>query len=55
MIGTSTRESVSWETESATAVEIALDTATPAPFGPNVSTEPAVPCDGAETEEVSSG
>jgi Pentapeptide repeats (8 copies) len=43
---TSARVSVSWETENATAVEIALDTATPAPFGPSGSTELAVACDG---------
>lgn len=37
--------SVSWETENATAVEIALDTAPPTGFGPSGSTDISVPCD----------
>ena len=39
--------SVSWETENATAVEIALDTAASTGFGPSGSTDISVPCDGA--------
>ena len=39
--------SVSWETENATAVEIALDTAQSIGFGPSGSTDISVPCDGA--------
>jgi len=38
---------VSWETENATAVEIAVDSVTPAGFGPAGSTSVVVPCDGA--------
>lgn len=38
---------VSWETENATAVEIAVDTGTPAGFGPAGSTDVVVPCDDA--------
>ena len=38
---------VSWETENATAVEIALDTAQSTGFGPSGSTDLSVPCDGA--------
>jgi Pentapeptide repeats (8 copies) len=37
---------VSWETENATAVEIAVDTVSPAGFGPSGSTSVVVPCDG---------
>lgn len=36
---------VSWETENATAVRIALDTAAPMGFGPSGSTDVTVPCD----------
>ena len=39
--------SVSWETENATAVEVALDTAAPTGFGPSGSTDISVPCDDA--------
>ena len=39
--------SVSWETENATAVEIALDTAAPTGFGPSGSTDVSFPCDDA--------
>ena len=39
--------SVSWETENATAVEIALDTAASTGFGPSGSTDISIPCDGA--------
>ena len=39
--------SVSWETENATAVEIALDTAASTGFGPSGSTDISVPCDDA--------
>ena len=39
--------SVSWETEDATAVAIALDTAAPTGFGPSGSTDISVPCDDA--------
>jgi len=38
---------VSWETENATAVEIALDTAQSTGFGPSGSTDLSIPCDGA--------
>jgi len=38
---------VSWETENATAVEIAVDNFSPAGFGPSGSTSVVVPCDGA--------
>ena len=44
---TSAAVSVSWETENATAVQIALDTATPTGFPPSGSTTVAVPCDSA--------
>jgi Pentapeptide repeats (8 copies) len=36
---------VSWETENATAVRIALDTAAPMGYGPSGSTDVTVPCD----------
>jgi hypothetical protein len=36
---------VTWATESATAVEIAVDSFTPAGFGPSGSTNVVVPCD----------
>lgn len=39
--------SVSWETENATAVEIALDTAASTGFGPSGSTDISIPCDDA--------
>ena len=39
--------SVSWETENATAVDIALDTAAPSGFGPSGSTDISIPCDDA--------
>jgi len=39
--------SVSWETENATAVDIALDTAAPTGFAPSGSTDITVPCDDA--------
>jgi hypothetical protein len=39
--------SVSWETDDATSVEIALDTAAPTGFGPSGSTDLSVPCDDA--------
>ena len=38
---------VSWETENATAVEIALDTAASTGFGPSGTTDISIPCDGA--------
>jgi hypothetical protein len=38
---------VAWETENATAVEIAVDSVTPAGFGPSGSASVVVPCDGA--------
>ena len=38
---------VSWETENATAVEIALDAAASTGFGPSGSTDISVPCDDA--------
>ena len=44
---TSATISVSWETENATAVDIALDTAAPTGYGPSGSTDVSVPCDGA--------
>jgi hypothetical protein len=37
---------VSWETENTTAVEIAVDSISPAGFGPSGSTSVVVPCDG---------
>jgi hypothetical protein len=37
---------VTWETEAATAVEIAVDTASPTPHGPSGNTTVVVPCDG---------
>jgi hypothetical protein len=37
---------VSWETENATAVEITVDSFSPAGFGPSGSTAVVVPCDG---------
>ncbi len=43
----STTVSVSWETEEATSVAIALDTAAPTGFGPSGSTDVSVPCDDA--------
>lgn len=39
--------SVTWETANATAVEIGVDTVTPAGFGPSGTTNLVVPCDGA--------
>ena len=39
--------SVSWETENATAVDLAVDTAAPLGFGPSGSTDVTVPCDDA--------
>ncbi len=42
---------VSWETENATAVEIAVDSVSPAGFGPSGSTSVVVPCDG-ETHTI---
>ena len=36
---------VTWETENATAVEIAVDSFTPGAFGPSGSTNVVVPCD----------
>jgi len=44
---TSALVSVSWETENATAVDIALDTAAPTGFGPSGSTDITVACDSA--------
>ncbi len=41
------RQRVTWETENATAVEIAVDSFTPAGFGPSGSTTVVVPCDDA--------
>ena len=41
---------VTWATESATAVEIAVDTFTPKGFGPSGATVVAVPCDGQSHE-----
>ncbi len=38
---------VTWMTESATAVEIGVDSFSPAGFGPNGSTHVVVPCDDA--------
>jgi hypothetical protein len=38
---------VTWATESATAVQLALDTATPVGYGPSGSIGISVPCDGA--------
>jgi len=38
--------SVTWETSDATAVEIAVDTFSPAGFGPSGTTNVVVPCDG---------
>jgi hypothetical protein len=38
---------VTWETENATAVEIAVDTFTPANLGPSGSATVLVPCDDA--------
>ena len=43
---TSASVTVTWETENATAVEIALDTAAPTGFGPSGSTDLTVDCDG---------
>ena len=37
---------VSWDTENATAVDIAVDSFTPAGYGPSGSTSVTVPCDG---------
>ena len=47
VVATSATVSVSWGTENATAVEIALDTAAPTGLGASGSTDVAVPCDGA--------
>ena len=44
---TSGSVSVSWETENATAIKLALDTAVPTDFPPSGSTSVTVPCDGA--------
>jgi hypothetical protein len=37
---------VSWTTENATAVEIAVDSVSPSGFGPSGTTNVVVPCDG---------
>jgi hypothetical protein len=43
---------VSWETENATAVEIGVDSFTPAAFGPSGTANVTVPCDG-KSHEIS--
>jgi hypothetical protein len=45
--GSTAPVTVSWETENATAVDIALDTAAPTGYGPSGSTSVDVPCDDA--------
>jgi hypothetical protein len=45
--GTSASVTVSWTSENATAVEIGVDSSSPAGYGPSGSTAVAVPCDGA--------
>jgi hypothetical protein len=45
-VATTAPVTVSWEAENATAVEIAVDSFSPAGFGPTGSTSVVVPCDG---------
>jgi hypothetical protein len=45
--GTTASVTVSWTCENATAVEIGVDSSSPAGYGPCGSTDAAVPCDGA--------